>query len=94
MTNLKTIEIQLFGAFRDFDETGKLTIDVRNHSSVEEIKFAILKSLKKIERPGVNVEELLKFSVLATEEELLKENELVDLELIKQLAILPPVCGG
>ncbi len=91
------IEVQLFGAFRDFDDSGILSIEVPSKSSVLEIKNTIMKELQKIAKPGVDLEALLKFSVIANEENLLQDQDFVDLESLadgKRLAVLPPVCGG
>ena len=88
------IEIQLFGAFRDFDESGKISVDFKNHSNVSDLKKLILIKLKSKANLQVDIEALMKTSVIATEENLLQENDIINMVQNMKLAILPPVCGG
>lgn len=85
-------EIQLFGAFREFDESGKIKLQIQNQATVLEIKNQIMCQLKKKSKPGVDIEALMKVSMIATDKELLQDGDIVGNQ--KTLAILPPVCGG
>ncbi len=87
-------EIQLFGAFRDFDDSGKLMIQIQDKSTVLEIKNQILVHLKTKSKARVDVEALMKVSMIATGSQLLQDHDVVEINFQKSLAILPPVCGG
>lgn len=87
-------EIQLFGAFRDFDDSGKIVLQMQNQTTVFEIKNQILKHLKTKSKLGIDIEALMKVSMIATDNQLLQDHDVVDFNSQKTLAILPPVCGG
>ena len=87
-------EIRLFGAFRDFDDSGRLILQIENHSTALEIKKQILGHLKTKSKTGIDIEALMKVSMIATDSQLLQDQDVVDMNSLKTLAILPPVCGG
>ena len=89
--------IQLFGAFRDCEESGQITIELTNGKAVSQIKADILSQLMRSENSTIDLESLVSSSVLATANEILGENDVLNLSSMGgtfELAILPPVCGG
>ncbi len=94
MKHNSLIDIQLFGAFRDLDESGKHSIQLASGSSVKVLKEKLFLDFENKTKSGVNLAALLKVSVLATEDGILQDSDLLDLDTIKSFAILPPVCGG
>lgn len=83
----RTIDIRLFGAFRQFGSRPSLTVDVPQEAIVSELRAAVERRL-----PGDNARALLQASVFATDERTLDESEPVPFD--HDLSVLPPVCGG
>lgn len=88
---MKEIEIKLFGAFRKYVPTGKIVLQLEDISTVKQLKEKVQEKLlaQSSEYKGQN---LVFESALATETEILTEEELVGGKIC--LALLPPVCGG
>ncbi len=88
---MKEIEIKLFGAFRKYVPTGKIILQIKDISTVKLLKEKVQEKLleQSLEYKGQN---LVFESALATETEILRDEELVDGKT--SLALLPPVCGG
>jgi len=85
------LQIQLFGGFRQFENQGKIQIEVSPGITAKEIKEIIFQGFAQ--HPQVaSLRGLLDSSVLATEDTILDPNDKV-LET-SPLALLPPVCGG
>ncbi len=75
-----TLEIKLYGAFRKFGESIKVSI--ASGSKVEQVKASLSETLG----------ELVNSSVLANDNVILGNDDV--LEQNATLSILPPVCGG
>lgn len=88
---MKVIEIKLFGAFRRYVPTGKITLQIDRQHTARQLKAKIHDVLQS-EIPAYNEQSLVFESALATEVEILPEEALVDEKC--NLALLPPVCGG
>ncbi len=89
MQNLITLQIKLFGAFRQF-QNGPVTLELPSGISVAEVKTALWEKLQEI-KPGADLA-LLNASALASSSSVLEAN--TRLTESQSLAILPPVCGG
>ncbi len=85
------VEIQLFGAFRDFEHSGKLSLDVAEDSDVAQLRAAIdaygSQHWGEKYRPG-----LLRVSAFASDQRVLRETDKINDH--QGLAVLPPVSGG
>ena len=81
MSNI-SINIKLFGAFRKFGEC--LDFSVPTGSTVATIKTIL--------QDRLNGEKLVLDSVLANDNAVLRDNDVLDTDT--KLSILPPVCGG
>lgn len=84
---MRTIDVRLFGAFRQFGSRPSMTVDVPHQATVSELRAAVERRL-----PGGNARALLHASVFATDERTLDESEPVPFD--RDLSVLPPVCGG
>ncbi len=78
--NKITLEIKLYGAFRKFGDSIK--ISVPKDSDMERVKSVLSK----------NLSELVNDSVLANDNEILPKTYVFKQDMM--LSILPPVCGG
>ena len=76
------IHLKFFGAFREYGESIDFTIPMGSN----------LKTIKKIITEKVPNSELIKSSVIANDDEILTETDILDKDC--NLSILPPVCGG
>lgn len=81
------IEIQLFGAFRQYGDGSAIQVSVPEDSEVAGLRQAMHEQLA-----DDNARALLRASAFATDERVLDETESVPAE--RNIAILPPVCGG
>jgi hypothetical protein len=84
------LKIRLFGAFRDFSPDGFLTVPVKGHESVIQIKTLVGERLRLLES-SFDVEALVSKSVIATDDKILNDLDQVD---AAEISLLPPVCGG
>jgi molybdopterin converting factor small subunit len=83
------VKISLYGAFRQLG-VNEVFVEVPEMSTVADLRKALEKYLKNFEQKISGP--LVKASVFATDESVLKESDKV--EGLKSLAIFPPVCGG
>jgi hypothetical protein len=84
------IKVNLFGAFREFSDTGFLVFSVNGNESAEQVKLLISKRLQAKEN-SFDVKALVAKSVLATADRILMASDIIG---SSDLSILPPVCGG
>jgi molybdopterin converting factor small subunit len=87
----KTVQIRLFGAFRNYSNESEIAVEIDSASSLMDIKAGLLRKLAVHGKEDA-IRALLGQSAVANETRVLTESELV-LPGMK-LAILPPVCGG
>jgi molybdopterin converting factor small subunit len=85
------IQVQLFGAFRDLEPSGRCQIEYQNGQTAEQIKVTIGESLHAL-NSKVDLNALLKVSAIGSEDKVYADDEIVG--RFATLAILPPVCGG
>ncbi len=88
---MKEIEIKLFGAFKKFIPSGKITVQVSGEITAIELKRKINEVFRE-QRSDFQESTLVFESALATDSEILQEDVTIDER--SSLALLPPVCGG
>lgn len=84
------IELHLFGAFREFDRSARINVEIADGARVSELRKAVLAYGERHWlgfRPG-----LLSRSAFASEAAILRDGELVPAN--GQMVLLPPVSGG
>ena len=86
-TPMRTIEVRLFGAFRQFGSAPTLRVTVRRGATVADLRAGVAELLA-----GDNAHALLLASAFATDDRMLDDAEV--LPASDELAVLPPVCGG
>ncbi|MGE0614952.1 MAG: MoaD/ThiS family protein [Bacteriovoracia bacterium] len=89
------IEIRLFGAFRNFSPgTDRVRVTVPAGAGSQELRSALLAALPG-EPAREHLRDLIADSAFANESDLLPPDFRVsETSAWKQLAVLPPVCGG
>ena len=80
------IHVQCLGVFREIG--GGFDVDVTSNS-VDAIRVAVAEHLMRMGRPDLN--DVLKRSVFAEGDELLKDHMVVESSAV---SVLPPVAGG
>ncbi len=88
---MNEIEIKLFGAFRKYVPAGSITVKLPDQLTAGQLK-EIIKCELEGQAAGFNEPSLVYESALATDSEVLAEDALVSDR--RNLALLPPVCGG
>lgn len=84
------IEIRLFGAFRDYEPTALVHLDVAADARVADVRAA-LDAHGRAHWPGFQPA-LLQRSALASDEAVLRDHEAIPSD--GRMAVLPPVSGG
>ena len=79
-----TVYIRYFGAFRDLGDG--VSVDIETPATIAQVKQSLL------HRIAPRHENLIKNSVLATDDTILQDGDCID--DATPLSILPPVCGG
>lgn len=82
----QSITVKLFGAFRQGNPDGALTVEIPQGGCVADLREAMESAL-----PDDNARSLLKASAFATDSAILDDNDVVP---DRDISILPPVCGG
>ncbi len=85
------MEIQLFGAFRDFDALGLVTLKLSEPQTLDQIRSLIVEKFSNL-RSKSDLQKLLADSAFATDTEVLPPEAIVLPDA--RIALLPPVCGG
>jgi molybdopterin converting factor small subunit len=84
---MRTLDVRLFGAFRQFGSAPTLRVSVPDGGTVADLRAAVAASL-----PSGNAHSLLRASAFATDDRMLDDADV--LPASDELAVLPPVCGG
>lgn len=84
---MRTLDVRLFGAFRQFGADPILRISVADDATIAQVRAAVGTHLA-----GDNAHALLRASAFATDDRMLGEDD--TLSTINEIAVLPPVCGG
>ena len=84
------IELRLFGAFRDYDSSACIYVEVPDGARVADVR-AVLDAYGRAHWPGFQPA-LLQRSALASHDAVLRDHEPVPDD--GRMAVLPPVSGG
>ena len=87
------IQIELFGASRDFSDQNFLEFDLENNSTIKDIRKKIVEYLDKNFRGNENFKKIVNSSAFCSE----NNNIVSDNYKIKsneKIAIIPPIGGG
>jgi len=84
------IELRLFGAFRDYDSSACIQVEVPDGARVADVRAA-LDAYGRARWPGFQPA-LLQRSALASDDAVLRDHEAIPAD--GRMAVLPPVSGG
>ena len=84
--------VRLFGAFRKYSSGADLSFEVPRGTTVAAVRQHLGEALRRA-CPAFADQQLLDVSVLADDERILDDGQLLGGERVS-LAVLPPVCGG
>ena len=87
------IQIELFGASRDFSDQNFLELDIENNSSIKDIRNKIVEFLDKKFKGNENFKKIVNSSAFCS-----KSNNIVSdnykITSNEKIAIIPPIGGG
>ena len=87
------IQIELFGASRDFSDQNFLEFDLENNSTIKDIRKKIVEYLDKNFRGNENFKKIVNSSVFCSENNnIISDNYKITSN--EKIAIIPPIGGG
>jgi len=87
------IQIELFGASRDFSDQNFLEFDLKNNSTIKDIRKKIVEYLDKNFRGNENLKKIVNSSVFCSENNnIISDNYKITSN--EKIAIIPPIGGG
>ena len=87
------IQIELFGASRDFSDQNFLEIDLENNSTIKDIRNKIVEYLDKNFRGNENFKKIANSSAFCSENNnIISDNYKITSD--EKIAIIPPIGGG
>jgi molybdopterin converting factor small subunit len=91
MVNQSELTLKLFGALRKYGSDSSVTLQLKNGSSISDLKKVLAVKLQEL-HPDFFDSAILDECAFATEDRVLLAQELVP--QTPYIAVLPPVCGG
>ena len=87
------IQIELFGASRDFSDQNFLEFDIENNSTIKDIRNKIVEYLDKKFKGNENFKKIVNSSVFCSENNnIVSDNYKITSN--EKIAIIPPIGGG
>ena len=87
------IQIELFGASRDFSDQNFLEFDLKNNSTIKDIRNKIVEYLDKNFRGNENFKKIVNSSAFCSENNnIISDNYKITSD--EKIAIIPPIGGG
>ena len=87
------IQIELFGASRDFSDQNFLEFDLKNNSTIKDIRKKIVEYLDKNFRGNENFKKIVNSSAFCSENNnIISDNYKITSD--EKIAIIPPIGGG
>ena len=87
------IQIELFGASRDFSDQNFLEFDLKNNSTIKDIRNKIVEYLDKNFRGNENFKKIVNSSAFCSENNnIISDNYKITSN--EKIAIIPPIGGG
>ena len=87
------IQIELFGASRDFSDQNFLEFDLENNSTIKDIRNKIVEYLDKNFRGNENFKKIVNSSAFCSENNnIISDNYKITSD--EKIAIIPPIGGG
>ena len=87
------VTVELYGATKDLSSKNFLEFDVKNNSTVKDVKFEIIKLIDKKFEGNENLKKIIESSAFCSEnDKIVSENYIFSKS--QTLGIIPPIGGG
>ena len=87
------IELELFGASKDFSKKDRLLIEVKDKSSIKDLRHEIIQYLDKNFKNNESFIKIVKSSAFCSENnKIISDNYKITKD--QKIAIIPPIGGG
>ena len=87
------IEIELYGASKDFSSENIIELDLKNNSRIKDLRDELIKFLDKKQNGNNNFHQIVKSSAFCSEDNnIVHDDYLISKE--QKIAIIPPIAGG
>ena len=84
--------IELFGASRDFSDQNSLELDIKNNSTIKDVRDKILDYLNLNFKGNKNFIKILNSSAFCSKDNIISDNYKITNN--EKIAIIPPIGGG
>ena len=87
------IEIELYGASKDFSSENTIELDLKNNSRIKDLRNELIKFIDKKHNRNNNFCQIIKSSAFCSEDNnIVHDDYLISKE--QKIAIIPPIAGG
>jgi sulfur-carrier protein len=87
------IELELFGASKDFSKKDRLLIEIKDKSSIKDLRYEIIQYLDKNFKNNESFIKIVKSSAFCSENnEIISDNYKITKD--QKIGIIPPIGGG
>ena len=86
------VVIELFGASRDFSDNNSIEFDIKNNSTIKEVRGKILDYLDLNFKGNKNFIKIVNSSVFCSKDNIISDNYKITNH--EKIAIIPPIGGG
>ena len=86
------VVIELFGASRDFSNKNSIELDIKNNSTIKDVRGKILDYLDLNFKGNKNFIKIVNSSVFSSNDNIISDNYKITNN--EKIAIIPPIGGG
>ena len=86
------VVIELFGASRDFSDKNSIELDIKNNSTIKDVREKILDYLNLNFKGNENFIKIVKSSVFCSNDNIISDNYKITNN--EKIGIIPPIGGG
>jgi len=87
------IEIELYGASKDFSSENTIELNLKNNSRIKDLRNELIKFIDKKHNENNNFCQIVKSSAFCSEDNnIVHDDYLISKE--QRIAIIPPIAGG
>ena len=86
------VVIELFGASRDFSDKNSIELDIKNNSTIKDVREEILDYLDLNFKGNKNFTKIVNSSAFCSNDNIISDNYKITKN--EKIAIIPPIGGG
>ena len=86
------VVIELFGASRDFNDNNSIELDIKNNSTIKDVREEILDYLDLNFKGNKNFTKIVNSSAFCSNDNIISDNYKITNN--EKIAIIPPIGGG